>query len=162
MISALRYNPPPYWSYKMVNIWTIPPEGFRPDCEVAACYLEVERKLLLLEHNPYKINANKWGVPAGKIDPNEPPFDAALRELFEETGIVASPSQVHELGKLYISKHDVAYIYHIFQVDLESMPEVQLSSEHTRYSWTLFEQIPALPLIAGALEALDFYLRQKK
>src|ERR1700687_1919321 len=30
-----------------------------------------------------------WEVPAGKLDPGEAPFDCAVRELAEETGVAA-------------------------------------------------------------------------
>src|SRR4029453_14459945 len=31
----------------------------------------------------------RWSLPAGMIEPGEQPSDAALREVFEETGIIA-------------------------------------------------------------------------
>lgn len=40
-------------------------------------------KVLLILHR----EGNHWGFPKGKADPNEPPLEAATRELKEETGL---------------------------------------------------------------------------
>lgn len=37
----------------------------------------------------------QWSLPAGMIDPGEQPADAAVREVFEETGVVA---EIERLG----------------------------------------------------------------
>jgi 8-oxo-dGTP pyrophosphatase MutT (NUDIX family) len=39
-----------------------------------------------------------WEVPGGHLDPGESPVDAAVRELAEETGLVARPSDLGLIG----------------------------------------------------------------
>jgi 8-oxo-dGTP pyrophosphatase MutT (NUDIX family) len=34
---------------------------------------------------------NRWTLPGGAVDPNEQPADAAVRECFEETGLIVRP-----------------------------------------------------------------------
>lgn len=55
-------------------------------------YVIHDEKFLLVKHP----KLNKWVPPGGKIEPNEMPQDAALRECFEETGLkvelVGTPS----------------------------------------------------------------------
>ncbi|MCR8550012.1 NUDIX hydrolase [Salipiger sp. P9] len=48
--------------------------------------------LLVRRANP--PDAGLWGFPGGRIDPGEPLFDAAIRELAEETGVSADPLRV--------------------------------------------------------------------
>ena len=68
-----------------------------------------DRVLLL-----YTSEREHWEVPGGGIEPNETPYDCAVRELFEETGQVADhlafkglfkvclqPDQHMEYGALY-------------------------------------------------------------
>ena len=71
------------------QVFEKPPADFHPRVEIAACYLEVDHHLLLLQRTREKSEPGLWGVPAGKIEPGEIPLHGALRELFEETGIAA-------------------------------------------------------------------------
>ncbi len=48
--------------------------------------------LLVRRANP--PDAGKWGFPGGKIESGEPIQAAAVREVLEETGVVARPLQV--------------------------------------------------------------------
>jgi 8-oxo-dGTP pyrophosphatase MutT (NUDIX family) len=77
------------------------PQGFKPAVEIAACYLEIDGQLLLLECSPSKPEPGKWGVPAGKLEVGETPEQAAKRELLEETGILIENSEIHAMGSLY-------------------------------------------------------------
>lgn len=144
-----------------VRVTEYPPENFQPRCEAAACYVEIDGKILIMERAITQSEGQTWGVPAGKIEPNEMPLQAALRELFEETNIRISPSQIKAIGKLYVQKPKISYIYHMFQVHLSEIPEVKLSSEHTRFLWATPQELEPLPLIGGAKESLQ-YFHQKK
>jgi predicted NUDIX family NTP pyrophosphohydrolase len=52
---------------------------------------------------PFSIdqkNTMRWGIPKGKIDPGEDPEDAAVREFFEETGLLPPNVPKFYLGKI--------------------------------------------------------------
>lgn len=60
----------------------------------------------------------RWDLPKGKIEPNETPMEAALRECMEETGLDLSPyiSQMVDLGAHpYLPRKDL----HLFRLDLD-------------------------------------------
>ncbi len=129
------------------------PDGFTPQVEIAACHLEIDQQLLLLQR-AYGKEPGKWGVPAGKLEAHETPEQAAKRELFEETGISPAPSQIEHQGSLYIRKPEIDYVYHLFKVQLDRMPDVRLSEEHVNYRWATAADLENLPLVDGGREIL--------
>lgn len=46
----------------------------------------------VLQH--YFLRVDTWGVPAGKIEENELPRNAAVRELLERTGFDIEPDKL--------------------------------------------------------------------
>lgn len=144
------------------QVWETPPADFQACVAVAACYVEIDGRILLMKRSKSSLEGQTWGVPAGKIEPGESPLQAAVRELMEESGIQVSFSQVTEVGTLYVQKPRGSYIYHMFQVHLNQPPTVILSLEHTQYVWANAQEINTLHLIGGGKAALNHYAREKK
>ena len=143
-----------------ITIYDKKPDGFSPKIEVAATYVNVNGKLLLLKIGSHKSEGGMWSVPAGKVEVGEKPAQGAKRELFEETGIqISSEMDLTPLGTLYIRKPDFEYTYHLFGVDLKSLPSVRLSAEHCSYQWASRVEAETMPLMQGATHALEAYYR---
>lgn len=81
------------------------------------CVLPIDRDgtLLFVEQFRYAYGRDILEVPAGKLEPGEDPFEAAKRELREETGMVAteffdlgcdfpSPGYTNEVIHLYAAR----------------------------------------------------------
>jgi 8-oxo-dGTP diphosphatase len=64
----------------------------KPSPAVAAAMVHQGR--LLTVRRRYPPNAGMLALPGGRIEPGEPLFEAALRELREETGVVAEAERV--------------------------------------------------------------------
>ncbi len=47
-------------------------------------------RVLLVKHSDKQI----WVAPGGSIEPNEAPADAAVREMWEETGLLVQPVKI--------------------------------------------------------------------
>ena len=133
------------------------PEGFSPQVEIAAVYVNVDGRILLLQIADHKQEKGAWGVPAGKLEANEEPLHAAKRELFEETAIDVPLDKLRALGVLYVRKPSLDYVYHLFGLNLDAIPSLTLSSEHSSHIWVSREEAHALPLMDGAGRALDVY-----
>jgi ADP-ribose pyrophosphatase YjhB (NUDIX family) len=70
-----------------------------------------------------------WTPPAGAIEPNEEPDQAARRELLEETGL--------ELECLSIGFEDEVAVY---MAEAPSDVDVVLDDEHDRFLWVSLEE----------------------
>ncbi len=151
------------FSNHIIEVHETKPLDFKPLVHVAACYLEVDGKLLLLLRAPGSFEELTWGVPAGKMEGEETPLEGACRELFEETGIqITSPDHMLSLGALYIRKATVDYVYHLFKLHLDHIPNVRLSHEHTDYVWADPAHIHTLKLISGGIESLKLVQQRFK
>lgn len=143
------------------QVFTERPSDFRSSVEVAATYLEVADKLLLLQLARGKGEVGRWGVPAGKLEKGESPKEGAERELFEETGIRVNGSFLG-LGCLYIRKPTIDYIYHLFQMNQIGNDRIILSEEHQKYLWASEDDLAMLDLMDGAEGALAFYRKVRR
>lgn len=68
------------------------PTDPRPIAATIAVLVRDTQVLLVRRANP--PDAGHWGFPGGKVHQGEPLFDAAIRELAEETGVAAEPLRV--------------------------------------------------------------------
>ena len=54
---------------------------------VACALVDVDKRVLIAQRPPGKALAGYWEFPGGKLDPDERPEQALIRELHEEIGI---------------------------------------------------------------------------
>ena len=98
------------------------------------------------------------GCSCWETGKRETPEKAAIRELSEETGIFLERlSQIQCMGSLYIRKPEVDYVYHLFRIQVDQVPDIRLSDEHENYKWASLKDLEEMPLMAGAKEALQHY-----
>ena len=134
-----------------VSVFLHKPQDFRAKVGVVLCHVEINGKILFLFRSEEKEEGSCWCFPGGKIEPDETPLNAAIRELSEETGILIASEHVRFLGTLYARKFNNDYIYYLFQMILPEFPMIQLNAEHTEYRWVAAHEIETLQLIAGGI-----------
>lgn len=67
-----------------------------------------KKKELLLCH----VTGNDfWDLPKGKIEEGEVPIETAIRETFEETGFIASKSELKDLGRFDYNKSKDLHLF---------------------------------------------------
>ena len=85
---------------------------------VVEIWVKLGKKLLVTQRHPSKWMGLKWEVTGGGVVVGESVREAAIRELFEETGIKAGQNEISELG---VRKFGAAMVYS-FILRLEDAP----------------------------------------
>lgn len=111
---------------------------FKPHVTVA-CIVQAEDKFLVVEET---INGKAlWNQPAGHLEANETLLQAAERELWEETGIVATPQHFLRLHQ-WIAPDNTPFLRFLFSITLSNMCATDPhDSDIDRCLWVSAEQI---------------------
>lgn len=137
-------------------IYRNPPPDFTIQGEVVSCYCEHEGRILLLHRAASIPHGNKWGLPAGSVEPNETLEQAVVREVREETGL-SLPQNLSYLGKVFL-RLEKDYVFHSFRAEFQSKPEVILNTrEHQDFAWVTPQEVLAFDLITDGEQTLKVY-----
>ena len=95
------------------------PNGYQAELEVvqhpggaAVVAIDAQERVCLLRQYRYVADGWIWELPAGKLEPNEPPLLTAQRELVEEAGV--SAQQWHSLDSYLSSPGIFTEVLHLF------------------------------------------------
>lgn len=140
-----------------VNVETVElPNGVRAPLEVihhpggaAIVALDAQNRVCMLRQYRHAAGGWIWELPAGKLEPNEPPLETARREIEEEGGVVASewislgsyvssPGVFTEVIHLYLARGltftrqapEEAEVFEVHWVAFETARERALSGEY--------------------------------
>jgi len=97
-----------------------------PEVGVGAVVLEGDR--ILLVKRGKEPGAGKWSLPGGHLELGESIYDAAARELWEETGIQGRPAGVMWVDELVERGLGGQVRYHYVLVDILVEPAAPLGS----------------------------------
>lgn len=104
------------------------------------------RYLLVRRGNPPA--ADLFAFPGGRAEPGETPEETALRELFEETGIVGRNPRLFETVEL-LPEAGVGgshFLLSVFKVEADSVGEAEARSDAIEAGWFLPEEVLGLPV----------------
>lgn len=112
--------------------------------KIVGIFLEYNGKFVIVLRHPHKPNGNLWGLPAGKVEPDETETAAALRELHEETGYQAQESELEHLNTRDYG--DPSYNFAAYRVKLAQPYDVKLEdSAHAEFRWVTGKECDTLP-----------------
>jgi 8-oxo-dGTP pyrophosphatase MutT (NUDIX family) len=96
------------------------------------------------------LSGDSWSLPGGGVDRNEEPFQAAQRELEEETGITLAASELKPLFSLTSFGHqEIAYGAIIVKNDVTT--KVPNRFEIKEVAWFLPAELPKLGSLADKI-----------
>ncbi len=111
----------------------------------------------MLKRSPAeKIYPNLWQFVSGSLDGGEKAFDAALRELKEETGL--TPKRlwvVPHVNTFYDHSYDAVNVSPVFAAQVDIGDEPKLSSEHHHFEWLPYAEARRRLVWPGQRAGLD-------
>lgn len=99
---------------------------------------------------------DKWALVGGKVDDGETPVEGAIRETFEETGLVLDDF----IGD-FVVRTTGDHIEYVYVTTIEGEPAITLSDEHIDYGWFSTEDIQNLENKAQHLDDFIALAKQK-
>ncbi|GAB4299590.1 MAG: hypothetical protein Kow0098_26250 [Ignavibacteriaceae bacterium] len=119
-----------------------------------------EIEFLLLKRSREQIYPGLWQMVNGKIKAGEKAYQAAVRELLEETGL--SPIQlwvVPNVNSFYSAQSDNLIFIPVFAAKVNSKNQVVISSEHEDFCWVNAEEAKKLLAWEGQRKSADLIVK---
>lgn len=104
-------------------------------------------EFLLLKRSKEDIYPGVWQMVTGSILSGEKAYEAAIREISEETGLIPKKMWVvPNVNSFYSRRRDHICMVPVFAALVDDDAEVKISTEHTEYQWV--DKSAAVKLLA--------------
>jgi 8-oxo-dGTP diphosphatase len=112
---------------------------------VAACGLiDPDGRVLIAQRPPGKAMARLWEFPGGKVEPEETPEQALIREMQEELGIEVTEAC---LAPFTFASHRYADFHLLMPLYLcRRWTGTPVAHEHVALKWVRPRDLPAYPM----------------
>lgn len=143
--------------------------GDRKVIPATLIYLFCENKILMIHRikKDKDIHKGKWNGIGGKMELEEAPFEGALREIYEETGIGVRAEQLKSLGVLtfpsFKAEVQQDWICFIFRANLEGkISDYKLvNSDEGHLEWIEQDKVTELPLWDGDYAFIPMVIKEQ-
>jgi dATP pyrophosphohydrolase len=115
-----------------------------------------EHQLLLARRTDGIYMGGTWQLISGALEPNEPAWRCALREMREETGL--TPSEFYRLSTLtsfYRADNDSLNTAPMFCAVVEEGATAKLNWEHTAFEWVNLDEAHSRLMWPSDRQAVD-------
>lgn len=112
-------------------------------------------EFLLLRRTVDQYMGGTWQPVYGSIDHGETAWQAALREMREETGL--APDRLYQastVDSFYVAASDTVYHCPVFAAEVPGDAEVTLNAEHDAFDWVHVDDVSGRLIWPGQRRAV--------
>jgi 8-oxo-dGTP diphosphatase len=134
--------------------------GIRKVIPAVLVYVTCGDEVLMLQRGgrPEDFHSGKWNGLGGKLDPDESPLEAAVRETREESGLALSPVSFRARGFVqfpnFKPQKSEDWWVSVFTVELSRKPAQLRAGDEGSLHWVARARVLELPLWPGDREFL--------
>lgn len=126
--------------------------------DAAGCMIIAGDRVLLLQrdanayHEPFK-----WGIPGGRLEPNETPWQAAVRETLEEANIDLSKYTPERNIQQFTPNEGKVFTTFVYRFRSRFVENnlVEIDHESEDWGWFTRDETDALDLHIGVEKLMD-------
>lgn len=119
-----------------------------------------KKQILIGRRNQTKLYAGMYQTPAGGVEPGEPLFQTAIRELKEETNLDATKIEFIGVVREWQTDHEYVHFGHLIT---EYAGELQNTEPEKNdfWKWYDIDKLPS-PIVPGHHAIIDLYKSQQQ
>lgn len=122
------------------------------------CFVKKNGKYLMLHRSPKKrIMPDVWMAPGGHLEFNEGLFEAAKREIKEETGLEIKNIKVKAIGTAFLKDLNQELFFHFVTADYKK-GELLQEKNNGILAWLTPEEISKLPTLLAEIRKILHYI----
>jgi ADP-ribose pyrophosphatase YjhB (NUDIX family) len=103
---------------------------------------------VLLQRRRHPPNEGLYNAPGGKVEPGEDPYEACLREVREETGLVLPHARLRALLTVIARDTGTQWLLFTFVADRPPGQAQPVSEDEGELRWVRLADIPSLPVVS--------------
>ncbi len=131
-----------------------------PATHVVTCFLTYNDRILILKRSELvRTHKGKWAGVSGYIEPGENDEQTALKEIREETGLVAKDVALVRKGEpIHVQDGTHVWVVHPF-LYITKTDKINIDWEHSEYRWILPADLRNYDFVVFLDHALDAVLK---
>jgi 8-oxo-dGTP diphosphatase len=113
----------------------------------ALCFVR-DGDRILFQRRRRAPNKGLFNVPGGKVERDEDPYDACLREVREETGLVLSHARLRAVLTVIARDSGTQWLLFTFVADRPAGDAGPIADDEGELRWVPIDEIAALPVVS--------------
>ena len=110
------------------------------------CFITDRDRVLLLKRR-HPPNQGRYNAPGGKIEPDEDPYEACLREVHEETGLRLGCARLRGVLTVISRTAGAQWLLFVFVAERPPAEPDPIATDEGELVWIPMAEIASLPVV---------------